>query len=167
MVRLLALALVTYFAVVGAPWADELALPSGPVVLTVSGSITVTNGNGTAAFDQAMLDALAQHTTTSETPWYDGKRQFSGVLVSSLLEATGATGSALTVTALNAYSADIPVADVIADPVILASRVDGALLSVRDKGPLFVIYPFDTNPDLFNEVYFGRSVWQVTSMTVH
>jgi hypothetical protein len=52
-------------------------------------------------------------------------------------------------------------------PVILATRVDGEELSVRDKGPLFVIYPFDEHPDLYNEVIFSRSVWQVASLTVH
>lgn len=39
-------------------------------------------------------------------------------------------------------------------------------MSVRDKGPLFLIYPFDDNPDLFDEVYFGRSVWQIAQIVV-
>ena len=73
----------------------------------------------------------------------------------------------VTVTALNDYSAEIPIGDFLDHSVILASRLDGEELSVRDKGPLFVIYPFDLEPDLYNEVYFGRSVWQVTSIAVH
>lgn len=167
MLRLLAIALVSFLATAVTAGASELPAPTGPVVLTVSGAIAHTNIDGAAAFDQAMLDGLAQHTTHSETPWYDGARSFSGVLLSSVLEAVGAKGETMTATALNAYSAEIPVADVINDPVILASRVDGKLLSIRDKGPLFVIYPFDTNPELYNEVYFGRSVWQVASLKVH
>ena len=40
-------------------------------------------------------------------------------------------------------------------------------MSVRDKGPIFVIYPFDEAPELYNETYFGRSVWQAVSVEVH
>jgi len=147
--------------------AAELAAPAGEVVLTIDGSISNTNGEGAAAFDLAMLDALAQRTTTTKTPWYDGEESFSGPIVQMLLEAVGATGTMVTVRALNDYSAEVPIEDFKANPVILASRLNGEVLSIRDKGPLFVIYPFDLDPSLYNEVYFGRSVWQVTSLTVH
>lgn len=147
--------------------AAELAAPTGDVVLTIDGSIDNTNADGTATFDLAMLDALPQRDTATKTPWYDGEESFSGPLVQALLNAVGAHGTTVTVRALNDYSADIPIEDFLANPVILASRLNGETLSVRDKGPLFVIYPFDLDPELYNEVYFGRSVWQVTAITVH
>lgn len=147
--------------------AAELAAPTGPVVLTVAGKIAQTNGGDSASFDLAMLDALPQHSTTTVTPWYTGAQTFSGVVIGDLLESLGAEGEMLTVTAINDYSAEIPLADFANDKVILASRINGDLLSIRDRGPLFVIYPFDDNPGLYNEVYFGRSVWQVKSITVH
>jgi hypothetical protein len=50
--------------------------------------------------------------------------------------------------------------------VILALKKNGAYLPVRNQGPIFVIYPFDLNPGLYNEVYFSRSVWQVKSIEV-
>lgn len=142
-------------------------MPVGPVVLTVSGSIANTNVDQTAQFDLAMIDALTQRTTVTQTPWYDGDQTFAGPLATAILEAVGAEGSLVTVTAINDYSAEIPVADLIDNPVIFASRLNGEVLSVRDKGPLFVIYPFDIKPDLYNEVYFGRSVWQVNAISVH
>lgn len=147
--------------------AESLEVPAGNVVLTVRGAIANTNVEQTAQFDLAMLDALTQRTTVTDTPWYEGKRSFSGPLASALFDAVGAQGTMVTVTALNDYSAEIPLEDFVQNPVILASRLDGLELSVRDKGPLFVIYPFDIAPDLYNEVYFGRSVWQVTSITIH
>lgn len=147
--------------------AAELAMPTGPVILTVEGHVLNSNGDGKASFDLSMLDALPQRTTVSVTPWYPQEEEFSGVIIRDLLAAAGATGTMVTVTALNDYSADIPMEDFMANPVILASRVDGNELSVRDKGPLFVIYPFDLDPDLYNEVFFSRSVWQVKSITVH
>lgn len=144
--------------------AGELAVPEGRVVLTVSGAIDNTNAPDGAEFDLAMLDALPQDSVASKTPWYDDSRTFSGPLISAILEAVGAHGKALRVTAVNDYSAEIPLGDVEDYPVILATRIDGAVLSVREKGPGFVIYPFDKAPELYNEKYFGRSVWQVTSI---
>lgn len=151
----------------GPTMAAELPAPTGDIVLTVTGNIDNTNHDGAAVFDQAMLDALPQRTTTTATPWYDDVESFSGPVVWSLLNAVGAHGTTVTVRALNDYSAEIPIEDFEANPVILASRLNGEILSVRDKGPLFVVYPFELDPDLYNEVYFGRSVWQVVSITVN
>lgn len=167
--RMLKSALVVMLGVLSpqALASEDLPRPTGPVVLTVDGNISRSNGEGIAQFDLAMLDALAQRTTITETPWYDGAQSFSGVVVSALLEAVGAEGATITVRALNDYSADIPADDFKANPVILATRLNGEVLSVREKGPLFVIYPFELDPSLYNEVYFGRSVWQVTAMSVN
>ena len=164
--RVLIPALLLCLSGIGSVLAEDLPQPMGPVLLTVTGTIANTNAEGEARFDLEMLDALPQRVTESETPWYNGVQSFSGVKIEALLDAVGADGDTVTVTALNDYSAQIPVADFRDYEVIFATRINGETLSVRDKGPLFVIYPFDENPDLYNEVYFGRSVWQVTAMSV-
>lgn len=147
--------------------AAELPQPTGDIVLTVSGNIATTNADGTAVFDQAMLDGMLQRSTKATTPWYTGEQTFSGVVVSDLLDVLGASGTSATVIALNDYSAEIPLEEFRDMPIILASRVGGQTLSVRDKGPLMVIYPFDLDPSLSNELVFGRSVWQVSSIQIH
>jgi hypothetical protein len=48
--------------------------------------------------------------------------------------------------------------------VILAWQLDGKPMSVREKGPLFVMYPFDTQAQLRNAVYFSRCIWQLRSI---
>jgi hypothetical protein len=50
--------------------------------------------------------------------------------------------------------------------VILALKRNGEYMPVRDKGPLFVIYPFDSKPELKTQTYYGRSVWQVAKIVV-
>lgn len=147
-------------------FAQELDQPEGAVILTVSGAITTTNSGSAAVFDLAMLDALEQRETLTETPWFDGQQRFSGPTLSSLLETVGAEGNSLRFVALNDYAAEMPIEDALERPVILASRHNDALMSVRDKGPLFVIYPFSEIPELNNEVYFSRSVWQVKAIEV-
>ncbi len=149
-----------------AAYADALPSPKGPVVLTVSGIITHTNDDGAAKFDQVMLDELAQRTTKTATPWLEGAHEFIGPLGSAILDAVDASGDTLRVIALNDYFADVPAQDLRDINVIFATAMDGKALSVRDKGPLFMIYPFDENPELFNEVYFSRSVWQITRIDV-
>lgn len=146
--------------------AQGLEQPEGDVILTISGAIVGSNSEAGAEFDLAMLDALEQRETNTQTPWFDGQQRFSGPTIGSLLEAVGAEGNTLRIIALNDYAAEMPIEDVLAYPVILASRHNDAIMSVRDKGPLFVIYPFSEVPELNNEVYFSRSVWQVKAIEV-
>lgn len=146
--------------------ANDLPLPDGPVVLTVSGQITHTNSDSVALFDQAMLDDLTQKATVAATPWLEGTNTFSGPMGTAILDAVGVKGQTLQVFALNDYSADVPAQDMQDHDVIFGTAMNGKRLSVRDKGPLFLIYPFDEKPELFNEIHFGRSVWQVTRIDV-
>ena len=146
--------------------ARDLAMPEGDVLLTVTGAIENTNANGVAVFDREMIEAIAQRDTTTKTPWFDSARTFSGPLGHALLDAVGASGKTLRIYALNEYSADVPAQDFRSHAVILATHIDGEVIRVREKGPLFLIYPFDEAPELFNEVYFGRSVWQIARIEV-
>jgi len=146
--------------------AEGLAAPTGRAILSVSGDIERTNAGEAAVFDLAMLDALVGRTTTTETPWYEGARSFSGPLLSSVLAAVGARGEAIRIVAINKYAAEIPLDEVAGYPVILATRLDGSVMSVRDKGPMFVIFPFSEAPELYNDQVFNRSVWQVTAIEV-
>lgn len=146
--------------------AATLPTPEGRILLKVSGAITQTNGEGVAQFDQAMIEALPQRETVTETPWFEGPQTFTGPLLSDLMAAVGAAGGELRIEAVNEYAATMPWTDIEAVPVILAVRHNGALMSVRDKGPLFVVYPFDEHPELHDEVYFSRSVWQVVAIEV-
>ena len=154
------------FLLTGAAGASGLADPTGEVVLTVSGKISTTNGGATAAFDMAMLEAMPKRTTVTETPWTKGTVTFEGPLGSALLDRVGASGTVLKITALNDYAVEVPVEDFRKWPVILATRKDGKAMPVRDKGPIFVIYPFDLDRSLYNEKIFSRSAWQVKSIEV-
>ena len=146
--------------------AEDLAVPVDSPILTVTGAIANTNSAGAALFDLAMLEALPGRETTTTTPWYDGAQSFSGPLGSALLAAVGATGDTLVVTAINDYVTEIPVEDFETWPVIFATRHNGAAMSVREKGPIFVIYPFESDKSLNTEVYYGRSAWQVKAIEV-
>jgi hypothetical protein len=160
-IRLAALA-----ATLLASQALALDAPRGEVLLTVSGDLTHPNVGTSAAFDLAMLESLPGRKGTMETPWTTGKVEFSGPLLRAVLEAAGAKGTSIRLVALNDYAAEVPMDDATKLDSILASRMNGETMSVRDKGPLFMIYPFDKDPSLYNEKYFSRSVWQIKSIEV-
>lgn len=158
--------LAAIVAAVSCTSALALDKPVGDVILTVTGHVTKANVDGTAQFDAAMLDKLASRTGLMETPWTTGKVTFSGPLLRAILDEAGADGTKLSVKALNDYAAEVPMEDAKTLDTILATKMDGKAMSVRDKGPLFLIYPFDLNPDLYNEKYFSRSVWQIKEIEV-
>jgi hypothetical protein len=68
--------------------------------------------------------------------------------------------------ALNDYWVELPFDDAQRVDVILARLIDDRPMAVRDKGPLFMIYPFDERPDLRNPVYYNRSAWQLRTIEV-
>src|SRR5438876_12434426 len=84
--------------------AASLPEPADKPILTVTGKISVTNKDGTAQFDRAMLEALGEASFSTSTPWYDGPRKFAGVPLAKLLDAVGASGDHIVATALNDYS---------------------------------------------------------------
>lgn len=146
--------------------ATGIGNPTERVVLTVSGKIAVSNGDGVARFDMPMLEALGITRIETMTPWYPNKVVFEGVRLDKLMTLLGANGTLVTAVALNDYSADIPLADFAAHGTILSVKRDGQYMSVREKGPLFIVYPFDADPSLKSERYYSRSVWQVKELVV-
>ena len=49
---------------------------------------------------------------------------------------------------------------------MLARLFDGKPMPVREKGPLFIIYPFDADERLRSERYYSRSAWQLRTIEV-
>lgn len=142
-------------------FAEDLATPQGDVILTITGQIATTNVDDSAQFDLEMLEALGSTTIETTTIWTEGPKTFEGVALATLIEHLGLEGSHLRATAINDYAVDIPLSDAVDGGPIVAYRMDGETMSVRDKGPLWVIYPYDSNSDYRTEVIYSRSIWQL------
>ena len=153
-------------AIAGPAQAADLSQPNGNVILTVSGNISETNNGSVAEFDRAMLQDLAQHHVTMETPWTEGEVSFSGFHVRDLLEMVGAEGREAVATALNDYSAAIPMDDLVDRDVMIAMTMNGQPMRIRDKGPLWVIYPVDPRTGELSVIDRDRMVWQLRSLTI-
>lgn len=153
-------------ALAGSVAAHALPAPTGPVVLEVTGRVLSTNNGRCACFDMAMLGALPQTAFRARTPWFTEPRHFTGPLLRDILVASGARGTLLRLRALNDYRVDVPWEDAQRHDPIVARLLDGQPMAVRDKGPLFLIYPFDDRPELRSAVYYNRSAWQLRTIEV-
>lgn len=155
-------------AVLGLLAYPTLALPppAGKVVLTLSGKIAEKNSPRGAAFDMAMLEALPQKTFTTHTPWDRLPVKFSGPLLRDVLAAAQAQGETLHAIAVNDYKTTIPVSDALQFDMVLAHRMNGQPIPPRTKGPLFIVYPYDSRPELKDPVYRNRSAWQLKEIAI-
>ena len=160
-------AFVAFFFTFDACWAGTMTIapPKGEVLLTIDGAVTA-NGGKPIEVDLDALKAMPAETFRTSTQWTDGTVEFTGVPLKDLLAAAGATGTSLTATAINNYAVDIPLADVGDDAPIVAYLMNGQTFSRRDKGPLWVVYPYDSSKDYQNELVYNRSIWQLVQMTV-
>jgi len=146
--------------------ATGLVAPNSKVILTVTGKIANTNKGDAAVFDRSMLEALGIDGFETMTPWYNRPVRFDGVRMRRLLQAVGASGTSVTAVALNNYTTDIPSTDFERYGVLLAMKRDGVDMPVSDKGPLFIVYPYDSEPELKSQLFYSRSAWQVAELIV-
>lgn len=146
--------------------AEPLPAPSGPVILTVTGCIGVANAEGAARFDREMLEALPQTSVESYTDWTEGPQRFEGVLLTDLMAHIDGCGTEILARALNRYAAPIPWSDLQEFSVLLALRQNGMEMRIRDKGPIWIIYP-DPYPSLAQVgPHNDKMVWQLETLEV-
>lgn len=146
--------------------AAALPSPQEKVYLTISGKIANTNKGDTAVFDRPMLEALGYHSIETTTPWYNGAVRFEGVLMQNLMERVGATGDTVRAVALNDFATEIPMSDFAHFGVLLALKRNGEYMPIRDKGPLFIVYPYNSDEELRSQKYYSRSAWQLSQLIV-
>jgi hypothetical protein len=136
---------------------------SSKVILSIE---TAANPGKTIHFTRAELEKIGMATIRTSTPWHDGAQVFEGVPLANLMSAAGIRGNRLNILALNKYRSELPFEDLEKYKPILALKRGGQYMEVKDKGPLFIMYPFDEKPEIKTEQYYGRAAWQVRSMTV-
>lgn len=128
----------------------------------------VWEGNGKhAQLSEDDLRALPWETIITGTIWTEQEHSYAGVPATALLEHLGIDNGKLTLVALNDYSIIVPVSDLLADKgAIFAFEQDGDPMSIREKGPLWLIYPFDKDPTYQSQLYYSRSIWQLHHIRV-
>jgi hypothetical protein len=163
-VKLLFSALALFF--LGAAPGSAIEAPAGPALLTISGDIGVTNQGDTLVLDKRAVEAMEMSTVKTETPWTEGLVTFEGIPLKTLLDLAGANGQTIHAIALNDYAVDVPVEDAANPQVIVAYRMNGETMRVRDKGPLWLIYPLTDEPSLQIEATHNKMIWQIKALEI-
>ncbi len=107
------------------------------------------------------IDALAQAKIDTSTPWTSGLQHFRGPAISTLAALGPGKVVSATVIAINDYAVTLPSAAWEKYGTVLASRLNGETMRVRDKGPFWVMFPIDSDPQLAEQHYQSLMVWQV------
>lgn len=118
------------------------------------------------ALSDADLAALPQVEFTTTTIWTEGELTFSGPSLSGLLATLGVADADVEMTAINNYKVRVPREAIETDAPIIANRIDGEPFGVRQKGPLWLVYPYDAEERYRSETVFSYSIWQLTSIRV-
>ncbi|HGW5148973.1 TPA: oxidoreductase [Pseudomonas aeruginosa] len=155
--------LIVFSCCLGLP----LAQAAEPVPLGGRPIVTLQRSGGAPVrLTLSDLEALPSETLEAQLPG-EANARWQGVRISLLLRHLDlAPPKRLRVLALNDYSAIIPYSDLDSYQPILAYRRNGAYMAIRERGPLFIIYPMARYPELRNQVYYNRTVWQVSSITL-
>ena len=140
------------------------AMPAAAQDILVVGN-AAEPARGEVHFSEADLLALPQVTIRTRTDYTDGVVEFIGPLARDAV-AFIEIGTATTVhlVAANDYAIDITLSELFDYDVILAMQANGERLTMRDKGPIWLMYPLDDHEEMQDPVFNNRLIWQLTTM---
>jgi hypothetical protein len=147
-------------------WAAASTPGEDGVILSVTGAISGAEGSGRIDFDLNALEQLGLTKLKTWTPWTEGDVEFEGVWARRLMQAVGAQDTEVEARALNDYEEVIPIDDFHRYDVLLAVRMNGQLMRTRDKGPIWIVYPWSDHPELDDFATREKSVWQLNALHV-
>lgn len=108
------------------------------------------------------LQALPQTQFTTSTPWTLKAHTYQGPKLSLVIDKFEQPITSIQVFAYNGYAIDMKASEWQQYPFILAMQQDGKALTLRNKGPLWILLPFDENPKFSStQSFLIQSIWQI------
>ena len=137
------------------------AAPAVVQAETTSVVLSIEKGEREYRLTLEDIKAFTPVTFETETIWTHGVQSFEGVRLKDLLDSINISNGQLRAIAVNDYAVNIPVADAVSDGPIIAYKQNGAEMSRRRKGPLWIVYPYDDKKSYQTETVYSRSIWQL------
>ena len=120
---------------------------------------------GELRFTRADLEARTWHTIETGNEFITGLGVFRGPLVSDVLSLIGhADATQARMIAVNEFYSEVDMAELARFNAILAMEMNGKPLSLRDFGPIWVMYPIDDHSELQDSRFNNRLVWQLKAI---
>ena len=127
-------------------------------------TVTATQSGNVNSFVLSIdeLKALPQSKIDTSNSFVSGTNSFTGPSFATILDALDISMVDEGVfTAANDYQVTISISELIKYDAVLAMSMNGEMLSIRDKGPLWVIYPMDDHEELQDPRFNDRLIWQL------
>ncbi|WP_319823438.1 molybdopterin-dependent oxidoreductase [Thalassovita sp.] len=121
----------------------------------------------TRTLSMADLRALPAAEFATTTIWTEGMHTFRGVWLGDLMAHLGITQERVEFSALNEYVVEIPMQDMVPGGPLLAYEQNGKQMSAREKGPLWVVFPYDSAQKYQTESVYAQSIWQMDRINVY
>jgi len=150
---------LTLFGLINTLTGPALGQDGNALRLTVSQSETIQ-------LNLEELDALDQIEFTTNTIWLSGETHFSGVSLKALLRQFAIKGNKIEMTALDGYAVSMSIADLEDNAPIISTRLNGKIIPIRENGPYWVVFPYDSDKKYQTEINFARSIWQLKHIRV-
>jgi len=117
-------------------------------------------------FTLNQLLQLPQHDITTKLPWTSESNTYSGPYLKDVLQSAKTTGQWISLHALDYYNVSLNFQQIERFNPILALKKDGRLLTVRSKGPIWLLLPVDDYPELNAAIYNDYMIWHLVKIGV-
>ncbi|AUI85975.1 hypothetical protein BS333_06030 [Vibrio azureus] len=108
------------------------------------------------------LQSLPQKEVITVLPWFEGDNTFSGFLLTDLLKKNKITmPEMVTILALNDYKVTISKSDIIKYEPIIALKMSGEYMNVKNKGPFWLIFSLSDFKEIDTLEYHAKMIWQI------
>ncbi len=142
------------------------ATNEAPVIFSIQIQNEETSSCRRVSFSVHDLQRLPKKEFTTSTIWTSGEQEFTGVWMATLLEELGVRSGRIVMYASNDYQVETKVEDFMSGGALLAYARNGELLLPRNKGPLWLVYNYDSDSRFRSEAIYSKSIWQLDRMLI-
>jgi hypothetical protein len=141
------------------PVALTSASPERSIPMRLSGEVSKDAPRSITVDD---LEKLPQTEYSVLDPYSKRQTTYRGVLVRDFVKKYGnQNATSLRIRAVDDFKADLSSEEWNKWDVLLATRTDGARMSIASNGPARIIFPYDTRKDINPTIYNDKWIWQI------
>ena len=136
------------------------------VIMTITYDMPRDDQTGAITLTEHQIRDLPRLTFNTTTIWTSGVQKFTGVPLKALLDHYGLEGREIVLSAANDYRITIPMNEIRPDAPMIAYERNDKPMSLRDYGPLWLVYNYDGSASNRTQTVFSRSIWQLDHITI-
>ncbi|MBB5017505.1 hypothetical protein HNQ59_000774 [Chitinivorax tropicus] len=130
-----------------------------------AGELTIAYRDHKEIYDDRQLESMPQTGIQTYTQWNPDDVHYEGPKLSHFLKLRHA--NSVTVIAANGYVSSLPLADIERYQPILALSGNGRKLTIKEKGPYLIMFPYRQHSELRRVSRENLFVWYVKKIIVH